>query len=164
MSCVPWHVLPSHSVRISRSSTNALLSLHPWTHPLILLAVRISFHIQTLLSLHIHIPLRQRRRRSSLILRMLLRRLTLGRPRMDARDLVLERRINQAVALQRVEALELRRHDQRCEGLAAAACLWPFCQLQGGVVGVGGAYRTCRSLRRGWPLGAGRWPGGGRSR
>lgn len=63
---------------------------------------------------------------------MFLRRLTLGRPGVDARNLVLERRVNKPVSLQRVETLELRRHDQRRERLAAAACVLCFCQLLAG--------------------------------
>jgi len=51
-------------------------------------------------------------------------RLALGRPGVDAGDLVLERGVDEAVPLEGVERLKGRGDDEGCEGLAAAA--W-FC-------------------------------------
>lgn len=64
----------------------------------------------------------QRRSRSGLVPLPLLGGLALCRPGVDGGDLVLEGGVYEAVALQRVEALELGRHDERGECLAAAAC------------------------------------------
>lgn len=47
--------------------------------------------------------------------------LALCGPGVDGGDLVLESRVDQAVALERVEALELGRDDERGESLTAAA-------------------------------------------
>jgi hypothetical protein len=52
---------------------------------------------------------------------VLLRCLALGGPGVDNGDFVLEGGVNEAMALERVEALELRRDDDRVEGLATAA-------------------------------------------
>jgi hypothetical protein len=53
----------------------------------------------------------------------LLGSLALGAPGVDGGDLGLEGGVDGAVPLQGVEALELRRDDQGCKGLATAACL-----------------------------------------
>jgi hypothetical protein len=52
----------------------------------------------------------------------LLRRLTLCTPSMDLSNFILQRRVDQPMPLEGRLARELRRDDQRAEGLAAAAC------------------------------------------
>lgn len=47
--------------------------------------------------------------------------LALGGPGVDNGDFILEGGVDEAVALERVEALELRRDDDRVEGLTTAA-------------------------------------------
>lgn len=66
----------------------------------------------------------QRRRSSILLLLPLLRCLALRRPGVDGGDFVLERRVDEAVPLKGLEVLELGGYDQRCEGLAAATCMY----------------------------------------
>lgn len=56
----------------------------------------------------------------------LLGRLALGAPSVDGGDLVAQRGVDGAVALQAVLAGEDGGHDQRREGLAAAACLFSW--------------------------------------
>lgn len=62
----------------------------------------------------------QRRRIRGLVALPLVGSLALRGPGVDAGNLVLESRVDEAVALERVEALELRGDDERREGLAAA--------------------------------------------
>ena len=53
---------------------------------------------------------------------MLLGSLAFCGPGVDSCDFVLGRGVDEAMALERVEALELRRDDEGVESLTAAAC------------------------------------------
>lgn len=67
----------------------------------------------------------QRRRILALVALPLLWRLALGRPGVDGGDFLLEGGVDEAVALEGVETLELGGDDERRKSLAAAAC-WLF--------------------------------------
>lgn len=78
----------------------------------------------SLLTLHVHICLLgQYTRRLGVALLMLLGGLALGRPGVDGGNLVLERRVDDSVSFQRVEADKLGGNDEGCKGLAATTCI-----------------------------------------
>ena len=73
----------------------------------------------------------QRRRILFVVALPLLGRLALCGPGVDAGNLVLEGGVDEAVALERVEALELRGDDEGRERLAAATCAGEMSVLSG---------------------------------
>lgn len=77
------------------------------------------------LTLHVHIRLLGLyARRLGVALLVLLGGLALGRPGVDDGNLVLERRVDDAMSFQRVEADELGGYDDGGKGLAATTCVF----------------------------------------